>query len=139
MRCPPLPITGKGLGKGVDIMTKNKFGAALAKSEERIQQANNGTPENMVKNDATQFTDDSPYFTDALRRQMDYELAKINTMAGEMKGARLDLPREAHHIIEELQYRLSVPGRRDLKKEDILKIALMEFIDKYPELTGKKA
>ena len=117
----------------------NKFGAALAQSEERIQKANNGTPESMVKQDETLVNDDSPYFIDVLRKQMDNELGKINSMSGETKGARLDLPREAHRIIEELQYRLSVSGRRDLKKEDILKIALMEFFDKYPELCGKKA
>lgn len=112
-------------------MAKNKFGAALAQSEERIQKANNGTPESMVKQDDIN--------VESIREHMEYKLGYINTLAGEMKGARLDIPREAHRIIEEIQYRLSIPGRRDLKKEDILKIALYEFFDKYPELCGKKA
>lgn len=107
-------------------MANNKFGAALAKSEERVQMAINGSPEQMIKPENGNMTE--------IRNKLDDTLGRLLTLGGDVKGARLDLPRNAHRIIEEIQYRLSVRGRRDLKKDDLLKIALMEFIDNHPEL-----
>jgi hypothetical protein len=51
-----------------------------------------------------------------------------------MKGAKFEMPKRLHRIVETIQDNLSVPGRKSLNKDDICKIALMEFVQNHPEL-----
>ena len=109
-------------------MKTNKFGDALKQSESRTQQAINGNPEQMTA---------SSVFAPSIEEQrnsMEVTLAKMNEYGYEMKGARMDLPKRFHRIIENIQDNLSVRGRKDLHKDEIIKIALMEFVQNHPEL-----
>ena len=109
-------------------MKTNKFGDALKQSETRTQQAINGNPEQMTANSI--FTPS----TEELRNNMEDTLAKMNEYGYEMKGARIDLPKRFHRIIENIQDNLSVRGRKDLHKDEIIKIALIEFVQNHPEI-----
>jgi hypothetical protein len=51
-----------------------------------------------------------------------------------MKGARIDLPKRLHRIIENIQANLSVRGLKDLHKDEIIKIDLIEFVQNHPEI-----
>lgn len=109
-------------------MKTNKFGDALKQSEARTQQAINGNPEQMTA---------SSVFAPSIEEQrnsMEVTLAKMNEYGYEMKGARMDLPKRFHRIIENIQDNLSVRGRKDLHKDEIIKIALIEFVQNHPEI-----
>lgn len=106
----------------------NRFGNALKQSEKRTEQAINGNPEQMtIRNMA-------PNDIIGVRDQIDITLAKIAEYGQDMKGAKFEMPKRLHRIIETIQDNLSVPGRKSLNKDDICKIALMEFVQNHPEL-----
>lgn len=109
----------------------NRFGKALKQSEERTQNAIKGNPEQMTAR-SIQTADTT------LRDQMDATLKRISEYGDntDTKGARIDIPKRFHRVIENIQDNLSVRGRKDLNKDEIIKIALIEFVQNHPELCG---
>ena len=89
----------------------NRFGNALKQSEKRTEQAINGNPEQMT-----------------IRNMAPNGIIPFKITEKRALYIFKDW------IIETIQDNLSVPGRKSLNKDDICKIALMEFVQNHPEL-----